>query len=270
MLEEDVRVTWSLTCGDCLDPVTGMATLADGSVDHVITDPPYDEHTHNCGRRGTINAYSRLRDNRERTRVLGFDAITSDQMAGAAVQFARVTRRWVLVFCAMEMIAEWRSHLKSVGLEPVRVGLWLKSGSTPQFSGDRPAVGAEAIVIAHRPGRKHWNGGGKHGVWECPIVLDRAHEGGRVHTTQKPLALMEALVRDFTDPGELVLDPFAGSGTTGVAARRLGRRFVGWELDAKYAEVARRRIGETTEQTTLALERRPREKQTALALGGTE
>jgi DNA modification methylase len=65
---------------------------------------------------------------------------------------------------------------------------------------------------------------------------------------------MESLLRDFTDPGDLILDPFAGSGTTGVAAIRLGRRFVGWERDAKYHDVATRRLAATREQLGLFAE----------------
>lgn len=112
-------------------------------------------------------------------------------------------------------------------------------------------MGWEAIVIAHRPGKKRWNGGGKAGVWTFPIVASSAPE--RVHTTQKPEALMEALVRDFTDLNDLILDPFAGSGTTGVAALRNGRRFIGFEKDAKYHAIATKRLGYTREQRTLAL-----------------
>jgi len=64
----------------------------------------------------------------------------------------------------------------------------------------------------------------------------------------KPPALMESLVRDFTDPGELICDPFAGSGTTGVACLRLGRRFIGWERDPKYHAVAVKRLRAAREQ----------------------
>lgn len=80
-------------------------------------------------------------------------------------------------------------------------------------------------------------------------VAGVAHE----HPTQKPISLMQALVRDFTDPDDLILDPFAGSGTTGVACRRLGRRFIGWERDPKYAEIARSRIDAAREQLAMAL-----------------
>jgi site-specific DNA-methyltransferase (adenine-specific) len=62
---------------------------------------------------------------------------------------------------------------------------------------------------------------------------------------------MESLVRDFTDPGELVCDPFAGSGTTGVACLRLGRRFVGWEKDERYFRVAVKRLTAAREQLRL-------------------
>jgi len=64
------------------------------------------------------------------------------------------------------------------------------------------------------------------------------------HPYQKPLTLMERLVRLYTNPNDLVFDPFMGSGTTGVAARRLGRRFVGTELDAQYVAVAQSRLDE--------------------------
>lgn len=71
------------------------------------------------------------------------------------------------------------------------------------------------------------------------------------HETQKPLVLVESLIRNFTDPGELVCDPFAGSGTTGVACIRLGRRFVGWERDPKYHAIAVKRLSATQEQLGL-------------------
>jgi len=64
---------------------------------------------------------------------------------------------------------------------------------------------------------------------------------------------MEALIRDFTDPGEVVLDPFSGSGTTGVACKRLGRAFIGWERDLKYHAIAERRIRDAKEQLEIGM-----------------
>lgn len=65
---------------------------------------------------------------------------------------------------------------------------------------------------------------------------------GRCHTTQKPLELMKELVALFTDPGELILDPFMGSGTTLRAAKDCGRKAIGIELEEKYCEVAAKRM----------------------------
>lgn len=83
-----------------------------------------------------------------------------------------------------------------------------------------------------------------HAVWSVPIVLDRGRNGARLHTTQKPDSLMRSLVDLFTDPGETILDPFAGSGTTLVAAAYLGRRAIGVEREERYCEVIAKRLEE--------------------------
>lgn len=221
---------WTLHHGDC---IAGMRGLADKSVDVCLTDPPYDEHTHSAGRRGATGfreKQSSAKATFSRSRSLGFDALTAEQMNAVAEQLSRVVKRWSLIFCSLEMISAWKAAAILHGLEYVRTCLWHKLGSTPQFTGDRPAVAAEAIVVCHPPGRKRWNGGGKHGYYAFPIVLNRGNGiETRCHTTQKPLPLATALLEDFSDPGELVLDGFAGSGTFGVAANHLGRRFIGWE-----------------------------------------
>jgi DNA modification methylase len=241
--------------GDCLDPVSGLASLPDKSVDHVITDPPYSEWVHT---QHMVGGGAR-RDGSARYKDLGFDALAPEAMEAAAGQFSRLAKRWIVVFCAAEMVGNWRDALAATALEHVRVGVWVKGGATPQFSGDRPAPGFESIEIAHPAGRKAWNGGGRHAVWVADVP-----RGNRVHTTEKPIDLMEALVADFTDPGDLILDPFSGSGTTGVAAKRLGRRFLGWERDPKYHAIAERRIRDAREQMRIPLARSPKPKQASL------
>lgn len=245
----------------------GLPVLAPDSFDCVVQDPPYDEHTHAAGRRGATGYREPTRPNAARAQIsrardLGFAPITPEQMALVAKCLARLTKRWVVTFCSLEMVSDWKAAYEAAGLDYVRCGIWHKLGAAPSFVGDRPAQAAEAVVFCHRPGRKRWNGGGAHAWWETeyefnpvyeePIVLNRGPRGERrVHTTQKPLALMERILTDFTDPGELVADPFCGSGTTLVAARRLGRRAVGWEVEPKVAEVARRRVEEAREQMGL-------------------
>jgi site-specific DNA-methyltransferase (adenine-specific) len=175
---------------------------------------------------------------------LGFEHLTDELRDFLAAQAARLTRRWVLVFSDTEGAHLWAEALESSGLDYVRTGAWIKRGSTPQFSGDRPATGFESITICHPTGRKRWNGGGSHAVWDVPIVLNRARasKSERVHPTQKPLPLMAALVVQFTDPGETILDPTAGSGTTGVAAKTYGRQAILIEEMEEHCESAARRL----------------------------
>lgn len=175
---------------------------------------------------------------------LGFDHLTDELRDFLAAEAARLTRRWVLVFSDTEGAHLWAEALTGHGLDYVRTGAWVKRGSTPQFSGDRPATGHESITICHPAGRKRWNGGGGHAVWDVPIVLNRSRseKSERVHPTQKPLPLMGTLVEQFTDPGDMILDPTAGSGTTGVAAKRLGRLAILVEQNEAHCEAAALRL----------------------------
>lgn len=123
------------------------------------------------------------------------------------------------------------------GLEAIRIGAWVKRNPCPQFTGDRPGQGWEAVILLHPPGRKKWSGGGKAATWTSTV----SHG---LHPTEKPLYLISEWVRLFTDPGETILDPFMGSGTTLRAAKDLGRKAIGIEIDEKYCEIAARRMAQ--------------------------
>jgi hypothetical protein len=216
--------------GDCREV---MAGLADKSIDHV----------HAKSRAGTTKQHNAGKGQKiDYARDLGFDHLSPELRALCSDQFARVCRRWVLAFCDVEGAHGWISDVKRSGLDYVRTGAWVKLGCTPQFTGDRPGSGYEAVVMGHPKGKKRWNGGGRQGVWSYPVVAPHFAREERIHTTQKPLQLIRDLVSLFTDPGDLILDPFAGSATTLVAAYEQGRRAIGVEMDAKNAEAARRRL----------------------------
>ena len=237
----DSSVTlWHGRCEDVLPTLEPVA--------HIITDPPYSEHVHGAARSSRMQSANdrggRYGADTRRVVDLGFEHLTPDLRAVCAAEFARLAQRWVLVFSDVESTHLWRDDLTTAGLDYVRTGAWVKLGSTPQFSGDRPATGFEAVTICHPKGRKRWNGGGKHAVWTHPIVLDRGRTGARLHTTQKPHELMQELVGLFTDEGETILDPFAGSGTTLVAARMLGRKSIGIEESERYCEVIAKRLSQ--------------------------
>ncbi|MAL01192.1 MAG: hypothetical protein CL536_03445 [Alcaligenaceae bacterium] len=147
----------------------------------------------------------------------------------------------------MVFTCEWKyAHALDESGVLVRLGIWRKPDGAPQFTGDRPGTGWEAVAICHRKGRKRWNGGGKHGFWQWA-----KSQNGSGHPTGKPLGLFSDFVHDFTDRGETILDPFMGSGTTGVACMNLGRHFIGIEREPKYFDIACRRIEDALRQERL-------------------
>jgi DNA modification methylase len=233
--KEEAAPSYTLHVGDCL---VEMTKLPDHSIDVVITDPPYEPETHTSERR-VARAGGRLE-----VEPIAFPPITEEERLESSRQMVRLARRWILVFCQIEGAMKWRAALEAAGAVYKRTCIWVKPDGKPQYSGDRPGTGYEGIVACHAPGRSTWNGGGSHGVY----IVSRGNEPRTGHQTQKPLALMETLVRLFSDHGELILDPYAGSGSTGVAAIRLGRRFLGWEMNSSYAEIARRRLAGAREQ----------------------
>ncbi len=239
---------WTMYLGDCIKV---MRTWDAASIDHVISDPPYEVECHTKARRQLKDATQKrgARNSGEVRRIcepidVDFAAMTDDEREAVSDEWQRLAKRWVLAFCQIEAVAAWRGAMRSAGLDYVRGGIWVKPDATPQFTGDRPGVGFECIAIAHQPGRKRWNGGGKRAVW---THVGARFEGGSnkvrlEHPTTKPIALMCELISDFTDPGETILDSYAGSGTTGVAALRLGRRFIGIERQEKYFNLAVERL----------------------------
>lgn len=224
----------TLYLGDCREI---LPTLP--KVDAVVTDPPYGAVTHAGAR--SMNSLT--------SSTIDFAPIESADLVRLSMRLCEAAARWVVMTC------EWRhaATLEAAGVPLVRLGVWIKPNGAPQFTGDRPGTGWEAVAILHREGKKRWNGGGHHAVWHCPI------EQGD-HPTQKPLRLISDWVRAFTDLGETILDPFMGSGTTGVAAIKLGRKFIGIEIEPKYFDIACRRIEEATRQPDMFIERAKPEK----------
>ncbi len=221
------RARWCVVVGE-RDNV--LASLGDAAVDVTLTDPPYNARTH----KGAKARGGKL----ERDTTVRFAELDG---VGWWAESLRVTRRWCLAFCAPEQLAAYEA---AAGVQWIRSGVWVRLGAAPQFTGDRPAAGADAVAIAHREGRKRWNGGGEAAVWSYGFASDEVG-ASRLHETQKPLALMRRLVRLFSDPGEVILDPHAGSGTTGEAALLEGRRVILVERNPVHAETCRQRLERT-------------------------
>lgn len=223
------------------------------SVDVVVADPPFTDHvSRNAKQRMGLHSRRDLRvaavgqESMDGTLGLSFGGVDPSTI----VPLLGIAARWVLLFCAIEQVGEYEAGAGGRDGGYVRGGWWAKTNATPQFTGDRPASPGEAIVLCHRPGKKRWNRGGRKLEYRGPGI-NAFHAEKGLHETQKPLWLMMALVSDYSDPGELVWDPYCGSGTTGVACLRLGRRFLGHEIQPHYAKVAAERLAAEERGLTL-------------------
>jgi DNA modification methylase len=241
---EDSAVT--IYHGDCRE----LIALWPGTcADAMLTDPPYSPHTHS--KQWIDSALTDAGAKRVSTKhkSLGFDPLT-DELRGFICEHARrIVKRWTLAFCDVESAHLWRDDFRAAGLDYVRTCFWDKVDSAPQFTGDRPAASVEGIVCAHVPGKKRWNGGGRRNCFRHPV---NGEHGAKPHPSTKPENLMRELVGLFTDEREIVLDPFMGSGTTLRAAKDLGRRAIGIELEERYCEIAARRMGQEVLPLTAA------------------
>ena len=228
--------------GDCLEVLPEL-----NPVDCIISDPPYMRDVYLRMRapdskhwNGTIK---RLKDTSSLVQMANGDigAMDEEVMGAVAMEADRLVRRWAIFFSCAESIHLWRKALVAAGLRYVRTGAWVKPNAMPQMRGDRPGVGFEPCTIAHAPGLMKWNGGGHLAVWVHGV--SRGDERPE-HPCPKPLSLMKELVRLFSDPGECILDPFLGSGTTLRAAKDAGRKAIGIEIEERYCEIAARQLSQ--------------------------
>lgn len=234
-----------------------------GRVSHIVTDPPYEQFMHvaKSGLRRRIR-----RDRGPELQTLDFASIEAMRPEMARL-FAEICDGWSLVFCTPEGVGRWADAINSSTARYKRACVWVKPDAAPQMNGQGPAMGAENFVAAWcGAGYSRWNAGGKRGVYTCNT--NGPWRTGE-HPTEKPVPLMLELLRDFTKPDDLVCDPFMGSGTTGVAAARSGRHFIGIEINERYFELARSRIDAELASPQMFVEHLPKNsgKQATLSLG---
>jgi site-specific DNA-methyltransferase (adenine-specific) len=226
----------TLYLGDNTEIMQGL-----GGVAHVISDPPYEDELH--------KAMGRIRrnDGQEMIQTLGFDGVNASR-ADAAERIVRVSNGWVILFCLAEGVRAWRDALQQNGAKYDTCLAWIKPDAMPRFNGQGAARGFECAVTAWcGRGYRVWNGGGRRGVFTHCVNTNRQGE----HPTEKPVPLMEELVSLYSQPGQTILDPYMGGGTTGVACVRTGRSFIGIEIDPKWFDLACRRIEEAERQPDL-------------------
>lgn len=213
--------------GDCRDVLASLS-----AVDAVITDPPY----------GIPRGSAFVRKNT--TTVENWDGagqnVTVDGWTALACRLL-VERGYFVEFhgTGLDTRRECEERHLAAGLTPWHEFALVKTAPPPT---PRPTLvfGYEQALISHK-GKRQWRGGCHVDRWigMTPNRLNKAE-----HPTEKPLACMAQLVAALTLPGETVLDPFVGSGTTLRAAKNLGRRAIGIEIEERYCEIAAKRMGQ--------------------------
>lgn len=205
--------------GDCLEV---MRYWPDNCVDAVVTDIPYNEVNRESGRLRVLDRGAA-------------DAISVDVLA-TAKELARVVAGSIYVFCGIEQVSDLRAAFVALGLS-TRHGIWWKTNPSP-MNGDKLWLSAiENCIYAKKP-RATFNAHCKPPVWYGPT------EPIDGFPCAKPHWLMATLILASTNEGDIVLDPYLGSGTTAIAAHQGNRHFIGIELEPKYVEIARRRVRE--------------------------
>jgi site-specific DNA-methyltransferase (adenine-specific) len=244
--------------GDCIEIMRGWA---DGCIDHAIVDPPFNigSGSGRKGKNGLGWAFSS-----HVTMDEAWDAFSKDEFFAFNVEWLRGLTRVVkpngniLVFGTYHNIYQLGFILQNV-LERriLNSVVWFKPNAQPNITARTLTESTEQIIWAvnETPQRatgwtfnywdaKEMNGGKQmRNLWEFPVTARKERAAGK-HPSQKPLALVERAVLLASQPGDLIVDPFGGAGTLGVAAAKHGRAWILIENVPEYAAIAERRLAE--------------------------
>ena len=216
------------------DALSLMRELSTGSVTLTLTDIPYD----------VVNRPSGGLRNLDKA---GADVATF-ALAPFVQEVARVTSGSVYVWCSTEQVSELRQLLIAQGMT-TRLGVWEKTNPSP-MNGDKLWLSSLEVCVFGRRPKATFHAHCDSPVWRYPTVRSKRHP------TEKSQRLFEHLIETSSNPGDLVLDPCLGSGTTAAAAKATGRRWLGCELDPTFAAIARDRVAaQATRIVTLPVER---------------
>lgn len=201
--------------GDCIDV---MRKMPDSSVDLIVTDPPY-----------LVNY--RSRDGR----TIEGD-IDSDWLHPASHEMYRILKpdSFAISFYGWNSVDKFTDAWREAGFRPVGHFTWTKDYASNRGFGYTRATHENAYLLA--------KGTPKMPNPALRDVLGWDYTGNHLHPTQKPVSALAPLIETYSQKGAVVLDPFAGSGTTAVASRQLGRQYIAIEKDRTYFEAARDRM----------------------------
>lgn len=243
--------------GDCM---AGMNALPEQCVDVVFADPPYNLQLHQPLHRPNMTQVDAVDEAWDKfASMAAYDDFTRQWLTACRRVLKPTGTLWVIG--SYHNIFRVGAVLQDLGFWILNDVIWVKTNPMPNFRGVRFANAHETLIWAStgRGAKYTFNHQAMKGLnedkqmrsdwWLLPLATgaERAKDanGHKAHPTQKPEALLYRVILASTQPGDVVLDPFFGTGTTGVVAKRLHRHWIGLEREPDYIAVARQRLAAT-------------------------
>ena len=239
--------------GDCIEVMRG---LPEASVDLIFADPPYNLQLRGDLHRPDNSKVDAVDDHWDQFASFAtYDSFTRDWLAAAQRLLKPNGAIWVIG--SYHNVFRLGSELQNQGFWILNDVVWRKSNPMPNFKGKRFTNAHETLIWASRGEASKYTfnyealkalneGIQMRSDWVIPLCTGgerlKDENGDKAHPTQKPEALLHRILVGTTNPGDVVLDPFFGTGTTGAVAKMLGRDFIGIEREEAYRKVAAERI----------------------------
>ena len=251
--------------GDCIKV---MNSLPEGSVDLIFADPPYNLQLKGDLHRPDNSKVDAVDDHWDQfASFAAYDKFTREWMAAARRLLKPDGAIWVIG--SYHNIFRVGAAMQDAGLWILNDVVWRKSNPMPNFRGMRLTNAHETMIWASKSEKSKYTfnyealktlneGIQMRSDWVLPICNGgerlKDENGEKAHPTQKPESLLHRVLVASTHPGDVVLDPFFGTGTTGAVAKKLGRDFIGIEREAAYRKVAQKRIDNARKYDRSSLE----------------
>ncbi|HVN15468.1 MAG TPA: site-specific DNA-methyltransferase [Anaerolineales bacterium] len=264
--------------GDCIEILDSLPAK---SADVVFADPPYNLQLQRDLYRPNRTKVAAVDDGWDKfADFKAYDEFTRDWLAGCQRALKDTGTIWVIG--SYHNIYRVGAIMQDLGFWILNDVVWIKTNPMPNFRGVRFTNAHETLIWAQKKqGAKYtFNYHSMKALNDdlqmrsdwllLPLATGKERiksNGAKAHSTQKPEALLYRVILSSTNPDDVILDPFFGSGTTGAVAKKLGRHFIGIERDQKYIKVAQKRIDAIIASDATALETLEKRKQARIPFG---
>ncbi len=228
----------------CID---GLKNLADESVDLIFTDPPYFQY-----RAQNVQG---LKNHKDVETEFEFDSFRNEEeylnfLEQVLTECYRVAKPGAAgyIWCGDDFVSYINRMVDRVGFKFRKVIHWHKTNPFPAIYTRKMFANSMELLVHFSKGTpKTWNHkhvNEMHNFIQAPICMGKERTK---HKTQKPLKVCIPYIEISSNPGDLVLDPFVGSGSTAVAAKMLGRNFIGYEISKEFCDISDKRLADVSE-----------------------